>query len=55
MRIDELRPLPIFEGLTDQQLAELIEGGSEVPIQPGVDLFREGSTRTSGGCWSRVP
>jgi signal transduction histidine kinase len=41
MRIDELRPLPIFEGLTDQQLAELIEGGSEVRIQPGVDLFRE--------------
>jgi signal transduction histidine kinase len=42
MRVDELRPLPIFEGLTDQQLAELVEGGSEVRIQPGVDLFREG-------------
>jgi signal transduction histidine kinase len=42
MRIDELRPLSIFEGLTDDQLAELIEGGTEVRIEPGVDLFREG-------------
>ena len=42
MRADELRPLPIFDGLTDGQLAELAEGGAEVPIEPGVDLFREG-------------
>ena len=42
MRVDELRPLPIFEGLTDEQLAELVEGGTEVPVEPGVDLFREG-------------
>jgi signal transduction histidine kinase len=42
MRVDELRPLPIFEGLTDAQLAELTEGGTEVQIEPGVDLFREG-------------
>jgi signal transduction histidine kinase len=42
MRVEELRPLPIFEGLTDRQLAELVEGGSEVPIEPGVALFREG-------------
>jgi signal transduction histidine kinase len=42
MRVDELRPLPIFEGLTDAQLAELAEGGTEVQIEPGVDLFREG-------------
>jgi signal transduction histidine kinase len=42
MRVDELRPLPIFEGLTDDQLAELLEGGTEVRIEPGVDLFREG-------------
>jgi signal transduction histidine kinase len=42
MRVDELRPLPIFEGLTDGQLAELVEGGAEVRIEPGVDLFREG-------------
>jgi signal transduction histidine kinase len=42
MRLDELRPLSIFDGLTDDQLTELIESGSEVPIKPGVDLFREG-------------
>ncbi|MGH2814277.1 MAG: ATP-binding protein, partial [Actinomycetota bacterium] len=42
MRADQLRPLPIFDGLSDGQLAELAEGGAEIPIQPGVDLFREG-------------
>jgi signal transduction histidine kinase len=42
MRADELRPLPIFEGLADEQLAELVAGGTEVRIEPGVDLFREG-------------
>jgi signal transduction histidine kinase len=42
MRADELRPLPIFDGLGDEQLAELVEGGAEVRIEPGVDLFREG-------------
>jgi signal transduction histidine kinase len=42
MRVEELRPLPIFDGLTDGQLAELLQGGTEVPVEPGVDLFREG-------------
>jgi signal transduction histidine kinase len=42
MRVDELRPLPVFDGLTDDQLAELVEGGTEVHVEPGVDLFREG-------------
>ena len=42
MRVDDLRPLRIFDGLTDEQLAELVEGGTEVPVEPGVDLFREG-------------
>jgi signal transduction histidine kinase len=42
MRAEELRPLPIFEGLTDGQLAELAEAGTEVPVEPGVALFREG-------------
>ena len=42
MRADQLRPLPIFDGLSDGQLAELAEGGSEIRIEPGVDLFREG-------------
>jgi signal transduction histidine kinase len=42
MRVDELRPLTIFEGLTDEQLAELVDGSTEVRIEPGIDLFREG-------------
>jgi signal transduction histidine kinase len=42
MRPEELRPLPIFEGLTDGQLAELAEAGTEVPVEPGGELFREG-------------
>jgi len=42
MRADELRPLPIFAGLGDEQLAELVAGGAEVRIEPGVELFREG-------------
>jgi signal transduction histidine kinase len=42
MRPDDLRPLPIFDGLSDQQLAELVDGGAEVRIEPGVELFREG-------------
>ena len=42
MRVDDLRPLGIFDGLTDGQLAELVDGGTEVPVEPGVDLFHEG-------------
>ncbi len=42
MRVSDLRPLGLFGGLTDNQLAELVDGGTEVSIEPGVDLFREG-------------
>jgi CRP-like cAMP-binding protein len=42
MRLDDLRALSIFDGLSDDQLAELLAGGTEVHIQPGVELFREG-------------
>jgi signal transduction histidine kinase len=42
MRVEDLRPLPLFEGLTDDQLAELLAGGSAVAVEPGVVLFREG-------------
>jgi signal transduction histidine kinase len=42
MQVDDLRPLSIFDGLTDSQLAELVAGGTEVAVAPGVDLFREG-------------
>jgi signal transduction histidine kinase len=42
MRADELRALSLFDGLADDQLAELAEGSTEVRIEPGADLFREG-------------
>ena len=42
MEVADLRPLSIFDGLTDDQLAELVVGGTEVAVVPGVDLFREG-------------
>ena len=42
MRVDDLRPLGLFEGLTDEQLHELLDGSTEVAIEPGVDVFREG-------------
>ena len=42
MRLDDLRALSIFDGLSDDQLAELLAGGTEVHIQPGIELFREG-------------
>ena len=42
MRVDALRSLSIFDGLTDDQLAELVAAGTEVRIEPGVDLFHEG-------------
>ncbi|HYB46304.1 MAG TPA: ATP-binding protein [Streptosporangiaceae bacterium] len=42
MRADELRSFSIFDGLTDDQLAELVERGTEARVEPGVELFREG-------------
>jgi signal transduction histidine kinase len=42
MRVDDLRSLRLFDGLTDDQLAELVEAGTEVRIVPGEVLFREG-------------
>jgi len=42
MHADDLRSFDIFDGLTDDQLAELVEGSTEVRIEPGVELFREG-------------
>jgi signal transduction histidine kinase len=42
MQVADLRSLSIFDGLTDGQLAELVAGGTEVAVVPGVDLFREG-------------
>ncbi len=42
MRIETLRALSLFDGLTDGQLAGLAEASSEILIEPGVVLFREG-------------
>ena len=42
MLVDDLRSLSLFDGLTDDQLAELAEGGTEVRFKPGLVLFRQG-------------
>jgi len=42
MRVDDLRPLGIFEGLSDEQLAALADAGDEVRFEPGTELFLEG-------------
>jgi signal transduction histidine kinase len=42
MRAEDLRDIPLFAGLTDAQLDELIDGSTEVAIELGVDLFHEG-------------
>jgi signal transduction histidine kinase len=42
MQVADLRSMSIFDGLTDDQLGELVAGGTEVAIEPGADLFREG-------------
>ena len=44
MRVDDLRSLDIFTGLTDDQLADLIRGGTEVRIESGLELFHEGES-----------
>jgi signal transduction histidine kinase len=38
----DLRAVPLFDGLSDEQLDELIEAGEEVRVDPGTLLFREG-------------
>ncbi|OHV34070.1 ATP-binding protein [Parafrankia colletiae] len=42
MRVEDLRGLDLFAGLSDEQFAELAAGDSEVRIEPGAELFREG-------------
>ncbi|HSR82568.1 MAG TPA: ATP-binding protein [Streptosporangiaceae bacterium] len=42
MRVEDLRAFSLFDGLTGEQLAELIDGATEVSVEPGVELFREG-------------
>jgi CRP-like cAMP-binding protein len=38
----DLRPLPLFDGLTDDQLDDLASSGDDIRIEPGVELFHEG-------------
>jgi signal transduction histidine kinase len=42
MEVADLRPLSLFDGLSDERLGELVEAGTEVRFEPGTDLFREG-------------
>ncbi len=42
MNVDDLRTISLFDGLEDDQLAELLEAGTEVAVEPGVELFHEG-------------
>ena len=39
---DELRSIDLFDVMTDQQLSELLAGSTEISLQPGLELFREG-------------
>src|SRR5215470_5187182 len=44
MLIDDLRDVFLFNGLSDEQLGELIEAGDEVRFETGDVLFREGES-----------
>jgi signal transduction histidine kinase len=41
-QIQDLRPLNLFQGLTDEQLTELAAASDEVHFEPGEALFHEG-------------
>jgi signal transduction histidine kinase len=40
--VADLRPITLFDGLTDAQLGQLIDASTEVTVQPGTELFHEG-------------
>jgi len=42
MLVKDLRAINLFDGLTDDQLAELLAAGTEISIEPGIALFHEG-------------
>ena len=42
MRVEELRRLAIFEGLSDERLEQLLSVGRTIEIEPGLQLFTEG-------------
>ncbi|MDQ3533744.1 MAG: ATP-binding protein [Actinomycetota bacterium] len=41
MSFEDLRAIALFDGLSDDQLLELMTGGEELRFNPGEDLFRE--------------
>ena len=47
MRPADLQALPLFDGLSDDQLADLATGSDEVAVVPGTELFREGELADS--------
>ncbi|HEX6148163.1 sensor histidine kinase [Nocardioides sp.] len=40
--LDDVRGFPLFDGVTDAQVQALLDGGDEVEIVPGEELFHEG-------------
>ena len=42
MLVEDLRAINLFDGLTDDQLTELLAAGTEIRIEPGIALFHEG-------------
>lgn len=44
--VGDLRPIPLFAGLADEQLGELVSAGTTVAIRPGEELFHEGDPAT---------
>ena len=47
IRVEDVRGFPLFEGVTDEQLEELIAAGEAVSIVPGEELFHEGDLAAS--------
>ena len=52
MNIDDLRPLFVFEVVSDEHLAELLAAGEEVRFDDGEELFHEGEP---ADCWCAGP
>src|SRR5262249_9367313 len=42
MDVTELSAIPLFDGLSDEQLSALVESGEEVRFEPGDELWHDG-------------
>ncbi|WP_353950344.1 ATP-binding protein [Knoellia sp. S7-12] len=42
MTLEDLRRIPLFDDLSDAQLGQLVDAGSEMVAEPGEELWREG-------------